>query len=302
MASRFECSICISPFDDPRFLPCPGHHTFCRNCIEDYLKSTGNSTRPWTQFKCPNCRSKVVLPTDGVDGLTKNYYLEEPKSGYSPCKSHPKEDLRFYCSSCGEVICRDCKVVSHEGHKTETVEHITSELKSKIENVLDTANIDISVHEKQLQARIGGEQAEHKASLDFMKEYTVGLKAEIDRLLESLESLSKTRIDKGNRALTKVKEWIDGNHKSISQYKKSLTEGLNKKETDTRGAICDLNRLDKKLREIQNLTTPPDLHEDEDHNWSNRIDIEKIFLHISRRYNRALGELKEVVSMCKRQR
>ncbi|KAK7483268.1 hypothetical protein BaRGS_00025435 [Batillaria attramentaria] len=36
------------------------------------------------------------------------------------CKQHPDEKLRFVCLACdGQVICRDCKLTRHEGHRTD---------------------------------------------------------------------------------------------------------------------------------------------------------------------------------------
>ncbi|KAK7467921.1 hypothetical protein BaRGS_00036846, partial [Batillaria attramentaria] len=46
-------------------------------------------------------------------------HLDEDGEPTNFCKQHPDEKLRFLCLACGQVICRDCKLTKHEGHKTD---------------------------------------------------------------------------------------------------------------------------------------------------------------------------------------
>ena len=196
MASRFECSLCLDRFSDPRFLPCPGHHTFCRGCIENYLIKTVETTQPGTEFKCPNCRSLVKVPKDGVSGLTVNYYLvetkqERPISRYDSCTKHPDEDLRFYCMVCKEVICRDCKVVSHEGHKIDMVKNVIAKLKEDIETILDVAATDMNAREHDLRENIAKEVESYQKSLESVETVIRTLKTKLDDIQEALTSAIK---------------------------------------------------------------------------------------------------------------
>ena len=36
-----------------------------------------------------------------------------------PCPNHPDEVLKFYCEKCEELICRDCRDVNHDSHRSE---------------------------------------------------------------------------------------------------------------------------------------------------------------------------------------
>ena len=68
-----KCSICMSVFTDPRVLPCI--HTFCFEC----LKSTSEAaqTRPGDKIPCPLCRKEFIVPEDGMNGVQKNFFMED---------------------------------------------------------------------------------------------------------------------------------------------------------------------------------------------------------------------------------
>lgn len=56
------------------------------------------------------------------------------------CGKHPEEQLRFYCQTCEDTICRDCRMTEHtEGHKTmdmADLQQSAKELVSKVNEVI----------------------------------------------------------------------------------------------------------------------------------------------------------------------
>ena len=66
------CLICRSLFDDydhqPKFLPC--HHTFCKDCLREYVRQFGD------EIECPSCRKVANIPTAGVTALQTNFYVK----------------------------------------------------------------------------------------------------------------------------------------------------------------------------------------------------------------------------------
>ena len=48
------------------------------------------------------------------------------------CAKHKDEVIRFYCRPCEKPICRDCKLTSHEGHKTEDLSDLVVAAKSSL--------------------------------------------------------------------------------------------------------------------------------------------------------------------------
>ncbi|XP_046732029.1 tripartite motif-containing protein 59 [Silurus meridionalis] len=120
------CSVCYSLFNDPRVLPCS--HTFCKVCLDNVLQLSTNFSiwRPLRlPLKCPNCRSIVELPPNGVEALPLNVCLRaiiekyqrdnEPRA--PSCPEHHRQPLNVYCVQDCKLICGLCLTIGqHQGH------------------------------------------------------------------------------------------------------------------------------------------------------------------------------------------
>src|SRR6218665_3646575 len=67
-----ECPICLNIFTDPRVLPCI--HTFCLNCLKRSSRTA--QKYPGDKMPCPLCRKEFPIPVDGINGVPKNFFLE----------------------------------------------------------------------------------------------------------------------------------------------------------------------------------------------------------------------------------
>ena len=119
------CPVCLEEFTDTRILPC--YHTLCRRCLATQISTSVTKG----QYNCPVCRSGHKVPTKGVDDIHQNFHVVEmmemakaSRLKHPLCKAHKTEDLRFYCHNCEVPICRDCKVVGHEGHKINIISEV----------------------------------------------------------------------------------------------------------------------------------------------------------------------------------
>ena len=148
---------------------------FAEDCLKEYVRES-------PLFNCPLCRTKHTLPSTGVDGLRKNFYLDEPTK-YKMCVEHPKEDLRFFCCHCRTQICRDCKIVSHEGHATEMADNVVAKTRETLEESLNDANISITETGTALIATIEQELKEHETSIKVLTTHARIMKHAIDKLL-----------------------------------------------------------------------------------------------------------------------
>lgn len=120
-----ECGICLSPFDDPRMLPCV--HSFCLGCLERSFaaQDPGESCSSFAQPCCPLCRRAFDMPSNGFAGLQKNFFLARlietmrivgPDPGGAPCESCLKDPTPgvdtplavIYCHTCKEKLCSAC--------------------------------------------------------------------------------------------------------------------------------------------------------------------------------------------------
>lgn len=120
------CSICYSLFNDPRVLPCS--HTFCKACLDNVLQISTNFSiwRPLRlPLKCPNCRSTVELPPNGVEALPINVCLRAIIEKYQrdnepqapSCPEHHRQPLNVYCVQDCKLVCGLCLTIGqHQGH------------------------------------------------------------------------------------------------------------------------------------------------------------------------------------------
>jgi B-box zinc finger/RING-type zinc-finger len=115
-----ECPICAGTYSDPRSLPCV--HTYCLKCIKGFSRDK----IPGDCVACPVCRTEFSIPAKGVDGLPKNFFIEQlkdigqPATSSSSCTSNircegcdeddenrRKEAVKF-CIECQQKLCEDC--------------------------------------------------------------------------------------------------------------------------------------------------------------------------------------------------
>src|SRR6218665_3569080 len=67
-----ECPICMDVFTNPRVLPCI--HTFCLECLKRISETKQKGPR--NKLPCPLCRKEFLIPADGIDGVPKNFFVE----------------------------------------------------------------------------------------------------------------------------------------------------------------------------------------------------------------------------------
>ena len=144
-----ECDIC----------KCPGSQAigYCKTCKKFTCELCYEAHMRW-----PNYRNHDVVRPLGVDCLP-----QQPSQRELFCKRHSHEKLNLFCYTCHDLICRDCTLRSHEGHKFSSVQQAFWEQKGsvvstlgKLSTTLDTvkAAIDdassqiVSVTESQKRA------------------------------------------------------------------------------------------------------------------------------------------------------
>ena len=95
------------------------------------------------EYHCTMCRTRHKVPPHGVDDIPKNFLVNEMMemnsakvSRHPVCMEHQPEDFRFYCLHCEKPICRDCKVVGHEGHKTDIISKVAQETTTSVLTLL----------------------------------------------------------------------------------------------------------------------------------------------------------------------
>ncbi|ESO95623.1 hypothetical protein LOTGIDRAFT_144541, partial [Lottia gigantea] len=117
--AEITCGLCSKIMKKPKQLPCC--HTFCRECLEDYVKDMLNPESE--TIDCPKCQKVVDVPDGDTKGLPSNYYIlaqslpeminvESGDLTCDFCKSNKKVAVG-YCFECSKNLCEDDK----EKHK-----------------------------------------------------------------------------------------------------------------------------------------------------------------------------------------
>ena len=138
-----SCSVCMSPFTDPKILPC--FHTFCLHCLNELQRTSGKHG----EITCPECRRKFQVPGSGYPkDLPANFRMNSlldvmaiQKCNVAGVKCGNCDKTRaqsFYCFKCCAFWCDDC-ITAHNiirANKDHRVLAIKDFQDQDIENVL----------------------------------------------------------------------------------------------------------------------------------------------------------------------
>lgn len=160
------CSICLGRYSTPRLLPCG--HTFCQQCLSDYIQQTVLSPNA-RNFKCPIDRGMVSGPGSSihtrewassfpVDQFALNLLsiVNEQERGSQPgsnaqtnqglhplvsnsnpnfqhCNIHTGRLMEYFCFGCNTVLCAQCAIDNHRTRRCDCVayEEAVSRLQPK---------------------------------------------------------------------------------------------------------------------------------------------------------------------------
>ena len=138
-----SCSVCMSPFTDPKILPC--FHTFCLHCLNELQRTSGKHG----EISCPECRRKFQVPGSGypkdlpanfrMNSLLDVMAIQKCNVAGVKCGNCDKTSAQsFYCFKCCAFWCDDC-IAAHNiirANKDHRVLAIKDFQDQDIENVL----------------------------------------------------------------------------------------------------------------------------------------------------------------------
>ena len=138
-----SCSVCMSPFTDPKILPC--FHTFCLHCLNELQRTSGKHG----EITCPECRRKFQVPGSGypkdlpanfrMNSLLDVMAIQKCNVAGVKCGNCDKTSAQsFYCFKCCAFWCDDC-ITAHNiirANKDHKVLAIKDFQDQDIENVL----------------------------------------------------------------------------------------------------------------------------------------------------------------------
>ena len=113
LQEEISCSVCMSPFTDPKILPC--FHTFCLHCLNELQRTSGKHG----EITCPECRRKFQVPGSGypkdlpanfrMNSLLDVMAIQKCNVAGVKCGNCEKTSAQsFYCFKCCAFWCDDC--------------------------------------------------------------------------------------------------------------------------------------------------------------------------------------------------
>ncbi|XP_065902828.1 E3 ubiquitin-protein ligase TRIM71-like [Dysidea avara] len=147
MATKWEkvkeeltCAICQDLLNDPKILPCL--HSFCTDCLKEWLGRLPYLEASKHELECPLCRGKVALSTPrAVEGLPSHFSAvrlveivrlqEQASSKVTPiCQSCEEGEAAVSsCSECAIFLCDFCekshrRLKNTSGHKIRSLDEL----------------------------------------------------------------------------------------------------------------------------------------------------------------------------------
>jgi streptogramin lyase len=111
------CEICdVDTPAESRCLEC--EENFCQPCATSHMKMKISRGHHFTSLSDPSVSSKLV---------SKIF-----------CSRHEKEELKYYCKECEELICIDCNMTRHKNHSSDDVSEVAIRMRLALVTTLDT--------------------------------------------------------------------------------------------------------------------------------------------------------------------
>ena len=136
--AKVQCERCVEGNPATGFC-CQCCILLCELCCDDHKRS--KATLKHKLLHAPkNTTSTLAEETDSSDGeLGLVFQPEMVATEPQLCSVHPDENLKFYCETCSCLVCRDCTVVEHSGHKYDRMEKVADMERKKLSSLLEEA-------------------------------------------------------------------------------------------------------------------------------------------------------------------
>ncbi|KAJ8978575.1 hypothetical protein NQ317_015992, partial [Molorchus minor] len=201
-STHLLCDLCTSDTSAiSRCMECA--ISFCNHCEELHLRQ--KSSADHEVLSLDEAREK------GITKVRKQIM----------CMRHPDLELSIFCSSCYQVICRDCVSVSHKGH---TCEPVSRAAKSHLSRL-----------------RLAAERAK-----SVVEETAVAA--------SRLNSTSKKIEARCNKVQTEVEKFIDDYIKSIEEHKFQLLEQIRQvREEKLKTISQEKLKLQRRIKDARDI-------------------------------------------------
>lgn len=224
--------------------------SFCSEC-NDYLCDLCNGAHKRMSMFSSH---KLVPPGQARQKLKMKSFM---------CPNHPQEILKVYCTFCKTVICRDCALYSHHGHKFKPAEEATEEIKKSLRSDCKHLKSQLTTFRSHAQAVAKVEK--HVTTYpDKMKAFITShfndLSQQLERRKQTLLKEVHTQYDGFSKCLWAEKDTVEMAICSIEvgvKFANQLLTGTDKLEVAVLGSQALVS-----LQKAKTLSWNPDTIKD----------------------------------------
>ena len=205
LEDQLNCPVCFNAYTDPKQLQC--HHIYCQGCLGRLAVQNHHRQLVLT---CPNCRQVTPVPASGVAGLPAAFHIsnllelrdilkeqqKKDKDGAPYCADHQERELELYCESCEQLICLQCTIAEHNGHKYNLVKHdMLEKCREEIKAALVPAKVGLSAVSKASQLV----RSQRKEVTDRQATLEAKMHNESQQLIKIIQARTKEHVGKLRR-------------------------------------------------------------------------------------------------------
>lgn len=247
---EISCDQCVDPSSGPAV-------SFCVNCCDFLCNACAKHHKTWRKtLNHELVGSSKVGPNVAAKSLGN--IPHKPMN----CQLHEDETLKFYCETCGTLICRDCMAIEHAGHKYDRIEKVAEKEKVHLVSLLRNAD--------DAKAKLDGaitsagkvvQQVQAKQKV-VEKDIKIAFKALTKALLSREQSLLEKagEISLGKQtALTMQEEELKALRKEIIETSEMITAATKvytpAEMLSSKGAMA--NKLEQLLKQYRVVSLEP---------------------------------------------
>ena len=217
-SSEVACDRCMDSSENKAAVFCGQCCKFlCSKCKEDHL-----GHREKYKHKLISLGSKQEDFTSLFDSIPHKA---------TNCEIHNDEVLKFFCETCNKLVCRDCLILQHHGHKYDRVEQLAEKGKKKLKYLVSEAE----AASDKLQSSI--------SKANEMTKQIARKKETVDELIHSVSQKISEAVEARKNALL-------AENKKISLRKAMALQSQEESMTNLKQSITDMNSKTKKALDL----------------------------------------------------
>ena len=245
---------------------------FCENCSNFICGDCYTAHRRWSTFSShvvtllkEKPKSETQTETTSSSPITQVLRRAiESKPVF--CPKHSKEKLKFYCSTCQELVCSDCTVITHRDHSILSVEDVLQEHKSRMIQALNALSSFSQITDESAGTILSAKEAiikevsqAKKQILDVFTSLEEVVKTRKDELLSKVDEVSDEPLQK----LQACSEQVESLRSQIITSQKFLTECLEHKGSTAMLSVerTILHHIQQLCNSVQKVELPQEASE-----------------------------------------